>query len=395
MIMARSEESSRDFIYFDNAATSFPKPKEVVDAVVSYMTGVGGNPGRSGHRLSIDAGERVFSARESVASLFGVRSPMRVVFCHNATGALNIAIQGMLAPGDHAVTTAMEHNSTIRPLTVMKRRGVSLTVVPCPAGVLDPETFAESLRPETRLAVVNHASNAFGTLAPLREIGSLCREKGVPLLADCAQSAGTVPIDMESDNIDMLAFSGHKGLYGPTGTGGLAFADGFDHSRVRPLVFGGTGSNSDSVEQPDFLPDVFESGTLNAAGISGLDAGIARVRAAGDIRGKKRKLVALFLESALARVRGFETYVPAGRIETGVVSFNIGGLEPSDTALLLSDRYGIFCRSGLHCAPLAHRTMGTFPRGTVRFSFGIFNTEEEISRAVDALEEIAREGRGA
>ncbi len=320
---------------------------------------------------------------------------MRIVFCPNATGALNIAIQGALGPGDHAVTTAMEHNSTIRPLMAMKRRGIDLTIVPCPSGVPDPEQFGESLRPGTKLAVVNHASNAFGTLAPIREIGALCRERGVPLLADCAQSAGTVPIDMEADNIDMLAFSGHKGLYGPTGTGGLVFADGFDHALVRPMIFGGTGSNSDSIEQPDFLPDAFESGTLNAAGISGLNAGMAHVAAAGDVRGRKKTLVTSFIRSAMERVRGFVTYVPPGRHETGVVSFNIEGLEPSDVAWLLSDRYGILCRAGLHCAPLAHQSMGTFPRGTVRFSFGIFNTVQEIDRAVDALDEIAREGRHA
>lgn len=393
--MTRSSEPAPNFVYFDNAATSFPKPGEVVDAVVSYMTSVGGNPGRSGHQQSIDAGERVFSAREAVASLFGVRSPMRVVFCPNATGALNIAIQGTLAPGDHAVTTAMEHNSTIRPLMAMKRRGIDLTVVPCPGGELDPSLFGDSLRPGTKLAVVNHASNAFGTLAALREIGALCHKNGVPLLADCAQSAGTVPIDMGADNIDMLAFSGHKGLYGPTGTGGLVFSDGFDHARVRPLCFGGTGSKSDSIEQPDFLPDVFESGTLNAAGISGLNAGMAFIAAAGDVRGRKKTLMASFIRGAMDRVRGFMTYVPPDRHETGVVSFNIEGREPSEVAWLLSDRYGIMCRSGLHCAPLAHQTMGTFPRGTVRFSFGAFNTAEEVDRAVDALGEIAREGRRA
>jgi len=203
-----------------------------------------------------------------------------------------------------------------------------------------------------------------------------------------------VPIDMGADNIDMLAFSGHKGLYGPTGTGGLVFSDGFDHARVWPLCFGGTGSKSDSIEQPDFLPDVFESGTLNAAGISGLNAGMAFIAAAGDVRGRKKTLMASFIRGAMDRVRGFMTYVPPDRHETGVVSFNIEGREPSEVAWLLSDRYGIMCRSGLHCAPLAHQTMGTFPRGTVRFSFGAFNTPEEVDRAVDALREIAREGRG-
>jgi len=396
MMLFNKETAGR--LYFDNAATSFPKPREVVDAVVDYMTVVGGNPGRSGHRRSIEAGERVFLAREAVTGLFGVRSPMRAVFCQNATAALNMAIQGLLVPGDRVVTTAMEHNSTIRPLMDMKHRGIDLTVVPCPGGELDPSLFGDSLRPGTKLAVVNHASNAFGTLAPLGEIGALCRKRGVLLLADCAQSAGTVPIDMGADNIDMLAFSGHKGLYGPTGTGGLVFADGFDHARVRPLCFGGTGSNSDSIEQPDFLPDAYESGTLNAAGICGLAAGIGFIGAqAGGVAGSglhRKKLALRFIERASSRVPGLATYAPAERHVSGVVSFNIAGMEPSEVAWLLSDRYGIMCRSGLHCAPLAHQTMGTFPRGTVRFSFGAFNTPEEVDRAVDALREIAREGRG-
>jgi cysteine desulfurase / selenocysteine lyase len=394
--MTQSGHPAGGHVYFDNAATSFPKPREVVDAVVDYMTRVGGNPGRSGHRQSIEAGECVFSARETVAALFGVKSPMRVVFCPNATGALNIAIQGMLGPGDHVVTTAMEHNSSIRPLMEMKRRGVEVSIVPCPTGEVDRGHFAESLRPATKLAVVNHVSNAFGTAVSLKELGALCRKRGVPLLADCAQSAGTLPIDMDADNIDMLAFSGHKGLYGPTGTGGLVFSDGFDNARVRPLCFGGTGSNSDSTEQPDFLPDAYESGTLNAAGISGLDAGIGCITAgSGGVEGvhsHKKKLALHFIGRASELVTGFVTYAPADRHESGVVSFNIRGIEPSEVAWILSDRYGIMSRSGLHCAPLAHRTMGTFPRGTVRFSFGIFNTTDEIDRAVEALGDIVREG---
>jgi cysteine desulfurase family protein len=321
---------------------------------------------------------------------------MRVVFCPNATAALNIAIQGLVRSGDRVVTTAMEHNSTMRPLMEMKRRGVEVVAVPCPSGETDLALFAESLKPGTRLAVVNHVSNAFGTAAPLEEIGALCRERGVPLLADCAQSAGSLPIDMQACGIDMLAFSGHKGLYGPTGTGGLVFADGFDHAPVLPLIFGGTGSNSDSTDQPDFLPDAYESGTLNAAGISGLNAGIGFIQAhAGGLEGigsHKKTLALRFLERASSHVPGLVTYAPAERHATGVVSFNVSGMEPSEVAWLLSDRYGIMARSGLHCAPVAHRTMGTFPRGTVRFSFGAFNTPEEVDRAVDALREIGREG---
>jgi cysteine desulfurase / selenocysteine lyase len=392
--MTQTNGADNRLIYFDNAATTFPKPPEVVNAVIDYMTRIGGNPGRSGHAKSIDAGEVVFSAREAVAGLFGAASPMRVIFCSNATEALNLAIQGLLAGGGHALTTAMEHNSSIRPLMELEKRGgVRVTVVPCPVGRLDPGEFERSIMPATKLAMVNHASNSFGTLQPLREIGEICRRNNVILIADCAQSAGIVPIDMERDSIDILAFSGHKGLYGPTGTGGLVLSDAFDHMKIRSLVFGGTGSNSDSVYQPDFLPDIFESGTLNAAGIGGLCAGIQHILALQDgVRGiqmHKKELVEYFIARSTAGVKGFCSYIPPGSIETGVVSFNIEGIEASEVAWLLSDRYGIMCRSGLHCAPLAHRTMGTFPRGTVRFSFGIFNRKDEIDASVEALSEIS------
>lgn len=391
--MAVPEEKTERLIYFDNAATTFPKPREVVDAVVDYMTRVGGNPGRSGHQLSIDAGEVVFSAREAVARLFGVTNPMRVIFCSNATEALNLAIQGMLHGGGHAVTTAMEHNSTIRPLREFEKEGViEVTVVPCPGGTVDPVDFERALRPDTKLAVVNHGSNAFGVIQPLREIGEACRRKNVTLLADCAQTAGLVPIDLRNEPVDMIAFAGHKGLYGPTGTGGLLLSEGFDHGRLRPLKFGGTGSSSDSVYQPDFLPDEYESGTLNAAGLGGLCAGINFILSLqggmGALQLLKNELARYFLARAGERVRGFVSPIPAERIGTGVVSFNIEDMEPSDVAYHLSDRYNIMSRSGLHCAPLAHQTMESFPRGTVRFSFGVFNTKEEIDSAVRALEEI-------
>ncbi len=392
--MTNPVESADKPIYFDNAATTFPKPREVVDAVVDYMTRVGGNPGRSGHQLSVDAGEIVFSAREAVASLFGVTNPMRVIFCSNATDALNLAIQGMLRDGGHAVTTAMEHNSTIRPLRELERRcGIEVTVVPCPGGVADPAEFERALRPDTKLAVVNHASNAFGIMQSLRELGETCRRNKVVLLADCAQTAGVIPIDMKSDPVDILAFAGHKGLYGPTGTGGLLLSERFDHGRMKPLKYGGTGSNSDSVYQPEFLPDIYESGTLNTAGLSGLCAGTNYILSLqGGVRGiqlHEKELAAYFLARAGERVRGFNSPASAALVETGVVSFNIEGKEPSDVAYHLSDPYNIMCRAGLHCAPMAHETMGTFPGGTVRFSFGVFNTKEEIDYAVSALEEIS------
>ena len=363
------------------------------------MTGVGGNPGRSGHALSIESGEIVFSAREEIARLVGASSPLNVIFCSNATEALNLAIQGILSEGGHAVTTAMEHNSTIRPLAELRRRGaIGLTVVTCPDnGRVDPGAFERAIRPDTRLAVVNHASNVFGTVQPLSDIASRCSKRGVALLADCAQSAGIIPLDMEKCGIDILAFSGHKGMYGPTGTGGLVLSERFDRGRMKPLVYGGTGSRSDSVYQPDFLPDRYESGTLNAAGIAGLGAGVRHIlslqNGVAGIQLHKKELSDRFIRAAEERVRGFIRYISPALNETGVVSFNIKGMDPSDVALRLEDRHGILCRAGLHCAPLAHRTMKTFPGGTVRFSFGIFNAVEDIDRAVDALEDISGAGR--
>ncbi|MCX5851085.1 MAG: aminotransferase class V-fold PLP-dependent enzyme [Deltaproteobacteria bacterium] len=385
----------RLIIYFDNAATSFPKPPGVIDAVVHFMTSAGGNPGRSGHPLSVAAGEIVFAARKAVARLFGVANPMHVIFTANATTALNLAIQGITRQGDHVITTSMEHNSVIRPLVEMERQGrIILSIVPCsPEGIIDMRALEKTVMAETRVMVVNHASNVAGTVQPLVEIGAFCRKRGIILIADCAQSAGIIDISVEEECVDLLAFSGHKGLYGPTGTGGLVIAENFDASRLSPLIFGGTGSFSDKPVQPPFLPDRFESGTLNAAGISGLGAGISYLLDAypGGLKGvrvHKERLVNCFHEKAARDLKGYIACVPAPQVKTGVVSFNLRMRSPSEVARILAGEYGIMSRAGLHCAPLAHRTMSTFPHGTVRFGFGIFNTEEEIGIAVSALKAI-------
>lgn len=385
-------------IYFDNAATTFPKPPGVVEAVTRYMLETGGNPGRSGHRLSVEAGNTVFGAREKLAKLFGVSSPMRVLFTSNATDALNTAIQGMLADGGHAVTTSMEHNSCVRPLDALKRQGrADYTIVSAsPEGALDPDDVKKAIRPDTRLVAVNHGSNVFGTVQPVREIGLVCRGMGVPFLVDAAQTAGIIPIDMNADSIDLLALAGHKALYGPTGTGALILGDHFDFNRLRPLRYGGTGSNSSSIEQPSFLPDRFESGTLNAAGIAGLSAGIDYLvsikESVEGVNAHKRMLVDRFFEGAGA-LSSCVLPVAADRICTGVVSFNLAGVSPSDVAMKLCDEFGIMCRAGLHCAPLAHKTMGTFHEGTVRFGFGVFNTVNEVDAAIEALAGIERAAR--
>jgi cysteine desulfurase family protein len=383
-------------IYLDNAATSWPKPTEVKEAMVAFLDRVGANPGRSGHRLSVEAGRIVYEAREALADLFHAPDPLRIAFGLNATDALNLALHGLLQPGDHVVTSSMEHNSVMRPLRALERQGVEVTVVPCsPEGLLDPRDVERALQPHTRMVVLTHASNVVGTLLPIREVGEIARRHGVLFAVDAAQTAGAVPIDMEADAVDILCFTGHKALLGPMGTGGLVLGERVDPSDLRPLRQGGTGSRSEFEEHPDFLPDLCEAGTPNAVGLAGLLAGVRWVQERGveAIRAHEQALTTRLLEG-LGEVPGVTVYGPrdAAR-QTGTVSFNVEGLEPSEVGLVLDEEYGVLCRVGLHCAPAAHRTLGTFPRGTVRFAVGCFTTLEEVDAAVEAVRAIARRAR--
>jgi len=384
-------------IYLDNAATSWPKPPQVLAAMAHFLSEVGANPGRSGHQLSVEAGRIVYAAREVMAELFNAPDPLRVVFSLNATEGLNLAMWGLLRPGDHVVTSSMEHNSVMRPLRALEREGVSVTVIPCsPEGFLDPQAVLAALRPETRLVVLNHASNVTGTILPVAEVGRALRQRNGPLLlVDAAQSGGSIPIDVQADGIDLLAFTGHKSLYGPMGTGGLIFGERVNLEEFQPLIRGGTGSRSEYEEQPDFLPDMCESGTLNAVGLAGLEAGVRWVLEQGveAIRAREVELTQRLLDG-LGEIPGVTLYGPAeARQQTAVVSFNIAAREPSEVGLWLDEEFGIMCRVGLHCAPAAHKTIGTFPAGTVRFGLGYFNTEEEVERAVEAVRKIARGDR--
>jgi len=381
-------------IYLDNAATSWPKPSEVLAAMAHFLNEVGANPGRSGHRLSIEAGRIVYAAREAVAELFHAPDPLRVVFSLNATEALNLALRGILRPGDHVVTSSMEHNSVMRPLRALEREGVAVTVVPCsPEGELDPTAIEAAIQPNTVLVVLNHASNVVGTILPVAEVGRRLRRrpKGVPLLlVDATQTAGVIPIDMQAEGIDLLAFTGHKSLYGPMGTGGLIFGERVNLQEFQPLIRGGTGSRSEYEEQPDFLPDMCESGTPNAVGLAGLAAGVRWVleRGVATIRAHEMELTRRLIDGLReAGVTVYGTQDPAR--QTAVVSFNIAGMEPSEVGLRLDEEYGIMCRVGLHCAPAAHRTIGTFPRGTVRFSLGAFTKMTDIEAALMAVARIA------
>jgi cysteine desulfurase family protein len=386
---------ARPTIYLDNGATSFPKPPAVAAAMSHFLLNVGGSPGRSGHRLSQEAARVVFECREALAQLFGAPDSRRIVFTLNATQALNTAIYGILKPGDRVVTTAMEHNSTMRPLRDLQQRGViSLEVVPCDGtGRVDLDRLATTLRTRPRLLAVVHASNVSGAIAPLATIGALARAAGTLLLADAAQSAGALPIDVEADGIDLLAFTGHKALFGPQGTGGLWARPGVE---PEPLYRGGTGSNSELEEQPTFWPDRLESGTQNAVGIAGLLAGVSFIAETGlpTIRAREEALTKRLLDG-LSGSAGITVYGPPAAAERSpIVSLTFAGLVPSEAGFLLEEGFGVLTRVGLHCAPAAHRTLGTYPSGTVRLAPGYFTTEEQIDAAIEACRYLAEKKAG-
>lgn len=378
--------------YLDNAASTWPKPVEVIAAMEHVLREEAANPGRSGHRLSVQAARIIAEAREEAAGLFGVSDPLRIVFTKNATESLNIVIQGMLRPGDHAITSAMEHNSVMRPLRSAESHGVSLSVVSCSqSGELDPEDIRRAITGKTRLIVLSHASNVSGTIMPVADVGAIAREHGISLCVDAAQAAGSLEINVEESCIDLLAFTGHKSLYGPQGTGGLYIAPGLDE-KIAPLMMGGTGSASEREEQPSFMPDKYESGTPNTPGIAGLLAGMRFVASLGvhAIRAQEMRLVGT-LRDGLRSVPGVKLYGPAGTDRSiAVVSFSVDGVDPSMVAFRLDEEFGIMARSGLHCAPAAHRTIGTFPTGTLRLSLGCFNTEDDVGKAVDAVSRIEK-----
>ena len=377
-------------IYMDNAATTWPKPPAVYRAVAGCMEKYGANPGRSGHKMAVQAGQILLYAREMLCELFHLGDPFQIIFTYNCTDSLNLAIKGSVAPGDHVVTTSMEHNAVVRPLKEMEKQGLELTFVQCGTeGALDPDTIRKAIKPNTRLIVTTHASNVTGTILPIEEVGKIAREYGIPYLVDAAQTAGVLPIDLSALPVDLMAFPGHKGLLGPQGTGGLYM---HPNVKLRTIREGGTGSQSESVYQPDLLPDKYESGTLNTPGIAGLATGVKYILDEGQSKllSHEQRLEKLFLE-ALSHIKGIKIYGPAkGSGRTGIVSVNIRDKDSSEVSNLLDERYDIATRGSLHCCPLAHETIGTLRQGTVRFSFGVFNTLEEVKYCVRALEEISR-----
>jgi len=381
-------------IYLDNAATSWPKPPGVARSMCHFLDEVGANPGRSGHRMSIEAARIVYAAREAVASLFGAPDPLRVIFGLNVTDGINLALHGLLKPGDHVITSSMEHNAVMRPLHDLQQQGVEFTQIPCGLdGTLEPDQVESAIRPNTRLIALNHASNVCGTILPIREVGQIARRHNLLYLVDTAQSACVLPIDMTEDAIDLLAFTGHKSLYGPMGTGGLIIGARIQPADLHPVRQGGTGSRSEREIQPDFFPDRCESGTSNAVGLAGLLSALEWLRIQGleKIRGHEKALCASLLEG-LVRIPGVVVYGPqdADR-QTATIAFNIQGLEPSTVGLRLDEESNILSRVGLHCAPSAHQTLGTFPDGCVRFGLGAFNTSADVQQALEAVQQLAKE----
>lgn len=380
-------------VYLDNAATSWPKPPSVLVAMQEYLCQGGGSPGRSSHGKALDSARRVYQARELLAQLFGASSAERVIFAKNATEAINMIVFGLLEPGDHVITSAVEHNAVMRPLRELEKRGVSLSIARCDSqGRLDPDEVEKAIRANTRLIFVVHASNVSGTIQSIDEIGAMARRHDIRFAVDAAQTAGVCPIDTLKSGIDFLAFTGHKSLGGPQGTGGLVMGPTVD---LKPLIFGGTGSASESELQPDFLPDKLESGTLNAIGIAGLVAALEDLNLFGieKVLPHEHKLIRQ-LREGVNEIPDIRLYAP-DFVENavGVLSLNIGELPCEEVGYRLEHEFGILTRTGLHCAPAAHRSLGSYERGTVRFSVSRFNTTADIQSAIFALNQIANNPR--
>lgn len=379
-------------IYLDNAATSWPKPPGVIEAMVEVMQTAGGNPGRSGHRLSVAAARRVYATRDAIAGFFGLRDARRVIFAANATHALNLALHGVMRPGDRVVVTGMEHNAVMRPLRDLESAGVELDVVAAEAdGSVPPEAVRAALGRPARLLVATHASNVAGTVLPIAEFARIAHAAGALILVDAAQTAGVLPIDVTALGIDLLAFTGHKELLGPAGIGGLVIADHLDTDVIRPLILGGTGSRSESEIQPRDLPDRFESGTPNVPGIAGLGASLDWLQARGidQLAAHRRRIHRLLLEglAEIPAVRIHGTADPARSV--AIVSLTVEGQPVSRVGHRLDKDFGVLTRVGLHCAPAAHRSIGTFPGGTVRLAPGAFTTVEEAERTIRAIRTVA------
>lgn len=384
-----------DKIYLDNGATSFPKPEAVAQAVYTYMTESGVNINRGGYQTAYDAAGAVLETRELLAEMFNAKDCRNVVFTKNITESLNVVLKGLLKPGDHVLTSSIEHNAVMRPLVQLEKTGVEFDRIPAnDKGEMDVASIEAMIKPNTIAIVVTHASNVFGTINPIKEIGEIASKHNLKFIVDTAQTAGNTHIDMQEMHIDALCFTGHKSLLGPQGTGGFILDDDMV-MRLDPLISGGTGSISHTEEIPDFMPDRFESGTMNIGGILGLNEGLKWIKERGI-----ENIAAHELDLAKRFIDGLKPLVDNGDIKifglpgiegrVAVVSIQTLKIDLAEVAFKLDFEYGIMTRVGLHCAPHAHKTLGTYPTGTVRFSFGNFNTEEEVDAAIKALKEICK-----
>ena len=377
-------------IYFDNAATTMRKPDCVVEAVTQAMCSLG-NSGRGVHSGALSASRIIYDARVALAQLFGAESPERIAFTANSTEALNMAVKGVLTPGDHVITTALEHNSVLRPLYELEDRGMGLTILPADSmGNICYEDFEKQIRPNTKAIVTTHGSNLTGNLLDIYRIGSIARKHGLIYIVDASQTAGVFDLDVQSMKIDILCFTGHKGLLGPQGTGGIYVREGVE---IRPLLSGGSGVQTYLRSHPPQMPTALEAGTLNGHGIAGLGAAVRYLQETGldTIRGKEQELLWEFY-SQVRQIPGVVVYGDfSSRSRCAIVSLNVRDYDSGEVSDALSSQYGIATRPGAHCAPLMHKALGTVKQGAVRFSFSHYNTKEEIKIAVSALRELAQE----
>ena len=381
-----------DYIYLDNASTTFPKAPNVANAMANYITNYGININRGSYTLAYDVEDIIYTTRQRLNTLFNGHDPSHVIFTQNVTMSLNMVIKGLLKAGDHVLVSSMEHNAVMRPLTQLLDKGITFDTIPCDStGSIQMDSIEPLIRPNTVAMIINHASNVCGTIQPLELIGPICKAHNLQYIVDAAQTAGVIPIDVKACHIDALCFTGHKGLLGPQGIGGIILTKEMAHT-LTPLIAGGTGSFSHLETMPTHMPDAFESGTLNLPGIIGLNESLSYIESQGmeNIHNHELALTQAFLEG-LQSIDGINI-VGKQNIQdrTAVVSITIDSMDPASIAYELESTYHIMTRVGLHCAPRAHQTLGTYPEGTVRFSFGYANTLEDVEAALSALNTIVK-----
>lgn len=384
-----------DYIYLDNASTSFPKAPTVATAMSDYITNRGININRGSYALAYDVEDIIYTTRQRLHTLFNGHDPSHVIFTQNVTMSLNMVIKGLLKAGDHVLVSSMEHNAVMRPLTQLLDKGITFDTIPCDStGSIQMDSIEPLIRPNTVALIINHASNVCGTIQPLESIGAICKAHNLQFIVDAAQTAGVIPIDVKACHIDALCFTGHKGLLGPQGIGGIILTKEMAQT-LTPLIAGGTGSFSHLETMPTHIPDAFESGTLNLPGIIGLNEGLAYIKSVGleTIHNHELALTQAFLEG-LQSIDGINI-VGKQNIQdrTAVVSITIDSMDPAYIAYELESTYHIMTRVGLHCAPRAHQTLGTYPEGTVRFSFGYANTLKDVEAALSALHVIVKSSK--